>query len=387
VADDPLTLRLEVADPGTKEELTEIIGSVEGWRLVEPPEPCSLLILETGRDLERDFRRIRQVQVSGEAGEIFLTSKEADPNALIRALREGVGEFFPQPLKRDEVVEALLRLGQRQRGVKEVVTKAEDGKVFSVFGAKGGVGTTTIAVNLATGLAGFEGNPSLALLDLSPLSGEVPLFLNMKPVFSWVDVARNISRLDATYLMSILQRHATGVNILPMPVRMVEEVTIAPEVIEKVLKLMRSLFDFIFIDGGRQRRRRSQYLARTSDKVLVVAIPNLPGVINLKTVIESFLDLGCASEDIVVVVNRYNQKSHFPLDKVHEMINADIHWSIPNDYRNTMSAISSGEPLTTIAPKADVTKKILQLAASLSGRKDDEAKWASGRRGHFLGIF
>ena len=380
---DPLTVRLEVADLRTKEELAEIIGSVGGWSIAESPGPSSLLILEVGPDLEKDFRRISRAQVSGEAGEIFLTSREVDPNALIRALRAGVGEFFPQPLKRQEVMEALLKLGQRQRGVTEVATKAEKGKVFSVFGAKGGVGTTTIAVNLATGLAATEGNPSVALVDLNLLSGEVPLFLNMTPVFSWVDVARNISRLDATYLMGVLQRHVSGVHMLPMPVRIVEEVNIAHEVVEKVLKLMQSIFDFIVIDGGRQLRKRSQYLARSSDKVLLVAIPNLPGVLNLKTVIESFLDLGCASEDIIVVMNRYNQKSLFPLDKVAEMIDREIRWSIPNDYQNTMSAINSGEPLTTTAPKSEVTKKILELAASLSGKKDDEDKWATDRKGGF----
>ena len=121
--------------------------------------------------------------------------------------------------------------------------------------------------------------------------------------------------------------------------------------------------------------------------MLLVAIPNLQGVINLKRLVEVLPDIGCAPEDIVVVINRYNQKSLFPLNKVHEMINRKIRWSIPNDYHNTMSAINSGEPLATAAPKAEVTRKILELAASLSGREDDEDKWMGGRRGRFLGIF
>ena len=381
---DPLTVRLEIADLRTKEELAEIIGPVKGWNLVESPGPCSLLILSVGRDLERDFRRINQAQVSGEAGDIFLTSRELDPNALIRALHAGVREFFPQPIQREVVVEALLRLGQRQRGAQEVVTKAEEGKVFTVFGAKGGVGTTTIAVNLATGMARPDGNPSVALLDMNLFSGEVPLFLNITPVFSWVEVAKNISRLDATYLMSILQRHASGVQILPTPVRVVEEVDMVPEVIDKVLKLMRSIFDFIVIDGGRPLGSILKYLTGTSDKALLVTIPSLSGVINLKRLIETFHDLGCASEDIVVVINRYNQKSAVSVTEVREMMKRDIRWNIPNDYRNTMRAINSGEPLTEIAPNADVTKKILELAASLSDSEDGKNKAVRGR---FLGVF
>ncbi len=110
------------------------------------------------------------------------------------------------------------------------MTKAVKGKVFTVFGAKGGVGTTTMAVNLATGMAQFKGNPSVALVDMNLLSGDVPLFLNMKSAFNWVEVARNISRLDATYLMSILQKHVSGVHVLPAPVMVGEETSMAPGV-------------------------------------------------------------------------------------------------------------------------------------------------------------
>ena len=183
-------------------------------------------------------------------------------------------------------------------GRKKVEEKAEKGTVFTVFGAKGGVGTTTIAVNLATGLARLDGNYSVALLDMNILSGEVPLFLNVKPTFNWAEVARNISRLDATYLMSLLQRHASGVHVLPAPVRLAEEIGAAPE-IEKVLELMQSMFDFLVIDGGQCWGAYPDILIGISDKVLLVAIPSLPGVISLKRLIEAFHDLGYPPEDII----------------------------------------------------------------------------------------
>jgi len=100
------------------------------------------------------------------------------------------------------------------------MSKAVKGKIFTVFGAKGGAGTSTIAVNLATGMAQLKGNPSVALVDMNLLSGDVPLFLNMKSVFNWVEVARNISRMDATYLMTVLQKHASEVHVLPAPMKM-----------------------------------------------------------------------------------------------------------------------------------------------------------------------
>jgi len=135
------------------------------------------------------------------------------------------------------------------------MSKAVKGKIFTVFGAKGGAGTSTIAVNLATGMAQLKGNPSVALVDMNLLSGDVPLFLNMKSVFNWVEVARNISRMDATYLMTVLQKHASEVHVLPAPMKMGEDASSDSDLlskVERVLEIMRSIFDFVIIDGGRR---------------------------------------------------------------------------------------------------------------------------------------
>ena len=260
------------------------------------------------------------------------------------------------------------------------MTKTVKGKVFTVFGAKGGVGTTTLAVNLATAMVGFKGNPSVALVDMNFLSRDVPLFLNMKSTFNWAEIARNMSRLDATYLMSILQKHVSGVYVLPAPVVVGEEGSMVPELIskvEKVLELMRSIFDFVIIDGGQLLGRISTYLIGISDNVLIVTIPILPGIINVKKRMDAFQDLGYPIENTIVVMNRYNQKSGISIDEVRKMIKKDLRWSIPNDYRSTMNAINTGIPLTRSALKTDITNKILELAAELSSgeiSRDKEKK-------------
>jgi pilus assembly protein CpaE len=347
----------------------EIIRSVKGLELVDSNERCDLLILEASGDEENTFRRISEIQASGEAREIFLTATQADSNFLIKALRSGVKEFFPQPLKRNDVVEAFLKFLHAQREGRSVLTKAVKGKVFTVFGAKGGVGTTTMAVNLAISMTKFKSNPSVALVDMNVLSGDIPLFLNMKPVFNWVEVARNISRLDATYLMTILQKHASGIHVLPAPVMVGEEAGMAPELltrVEKVLDLMRSIFDYVVIDGGQLLGHISTYLIGISDKVMLVTIPSLPGIINVKRLIDAFNDLGYPSANIIPVMNRYNQKAGISIDEVRKMIKKDIRWSIPNDYKSTMSAINTGVPLTKSAPNTDITNKIMELAMELA---------------------
>ena len=372
-----LTVRLENVNPRAKETFVEIIRSVKGLELVDSKEHCSLLILEVGRDPEEDFRRINEIKESHEAKEIFLTAKEVDTDLLIRALRMGVKEFFSQPLKREEVVEAFLKFIRKNVEEKETMAKAVKGKIFTVFGAKGGAGTTTIAVNLATGMAQLKGNPSVALVDMNLLSGDVPLFLNMKSLFNWVEVARNISRMDATYLMTILQKHSSDVHVLPAPIKMGEDTSSDPDLlskVERVLEIMRSIFDYVIIDGGQLLGHISTYLIGISNKVLLVTIPSLPGIINSKRLIDAFSDLGYPSGNTIVVMNRYNQKAGVSIDEVRKMIKRDIRWSIPNDYRSTMNAINTGIPLTKSALKADVTSTILKLAEELSSGKIDTEK-------------
>lgn len=366
-----LTVRLENVNPRAKEAFTEIIRSINGLELLDSSKPCDLMILEVGRDPEEDFKRISEIKGSTQAREIFFTALQPDSELLIRAIRSGVKEFFAQPLKREDVTEALLKYQKEKMEEKEAATvKAVKGKVYTVFGAKGGVGTTTLAVNLATGLSQLKDNPSVALVDMNLLCGDVPLFLNMKSTFNWVEVARNISRLDATYLMTILQQHVSGIHVLPAPVMVGEESGMLPELIakvQKVLELMRTIFDFVIIDGGQLLGHISTYLIGMSDKVLLVTIPSLPGIINVKKLMDALQDVGYPPDNTMVVLNRYNQKSGVSIDEVRKMIKKTLRWSIPNDYQSTMNAINTGVPLTKSALKSDITKKILELAGELSG--------------------
>ena len=381
-----LLVQIRAKEQKLREDLRRLITSVGGFHVQEAdhPGPCDLLILEIGGDIQEEFQIINRIHASGSAAEIFLTSQSTDSTILINAMRLGIREFFPQPLREEDVKGALVKL-RRRAGLAPVEKVASrTGQIINVLGAKGGVGTTTVAVNLATNFAALEGSPTVALIDMNLLFGEIPLFLNMKPVFDWLEVSRNVSRLDETYLMSILLKHPSGVHVLPSPAKLIEDHAVSAEVIEALLKLMQTMFDFVVVDSGQSLDELSKAILQLSDRLVLVTIPSLPGVINVKRLLDTFKNLGYPPEErIEIAANRYNQKSGISLEEAERTLRKKVAWTIPNDYRNTMQAINSGEPLTTIAKGADITRTLNEMASALARREPLRKK---ERKRSFFGL-
>lgn len=373
--DENMIVRFELRQPKVKEVLEEVITSVEGFQLQEEgtSHSCDLLILEIGEDLGKEFQLIQNIQDSGIAREIFLTSPRLEPHLLIQALRAGAKEFFPQPIQEEEVKAALLKFKERKEKVKSEVEKKTSGKIIDVIGSKGGVGNTTMAVNLATSLVESSRSPRVALIDMNLLFGEIPIFLNIESSFDWGGVARDISRLDPTFLMSILSKHASGVYVLPSPTGLDGVNVATPEIIEKILGLMKSVFDFIVIDGGQALDDISLKILEMSDTVLLIGILSLPCLTNVKRLLWIFQKLGYPlQQNIKIVINRHtDKKSVIPPEEAEKSINQKIFWFVPNDYPTTMSAINQGKTLSAVAPTAEVSKNLRSLASIfLEGQGD-----------------
>ena len=377
MAADVILLRFKVSNETVQADFAEVVRSIEGFRIQEPGEfgPCDVLILEIGEDLEKDFQFATGVKASGIAGHIFLTAARTDPEILLGALKLGAEGFFAQPVNKEEVRNTLIRLVKEMGPATK--SRAKKGKIIDVFGGKGGIGTTTVAVNLATSLVEMEGVQNVALVDINAPFGDTPLFLNIDPpIFDWLEVSKNVSRLDSTYLMSILCRHASGLYVLPSPTVPVEDPNI-PKVMDTLMKLMRTMFDFIVVDSGQVVNETSRAILRLSDKVLLVTILNISSLINVKRFQSIFRKLGYPfEENVEVVVNRFNQKTSVSMAEAEETLNKKIYFAIPNDFRITMSAINQGKPLSVIAYGAEATTKMRGLASILSGKDEKRKKKA-----------
>jgi len=366
-----ISIILEVKNPKVKGDLEEVILSTGVCHVKNSGQQisCDLLILEVGENFKKDFQLIQSILSSDTAKEVFLTSSSLDPNLFIHALRAGAREFFPQPIKRDDVKEALLKFKERMERLKPAKEKKKKGKIINIIGSKGGVGTTTIAVNLATSLKELKENLSVVLIDMNLIFGEVPVFLNIDSAFNWGEVARNISRLDVTYLMSVLSKHSSGVYVLPSPTGLDGVNVATPAIIEKLLNEMLEVFDFVIIDGGQSFDDSSLKMFEMSDSVLLVGTLSLPCLTNMRRLLWTFKKLEYPSEEkIRIVINRFHKKLDVSSKEAEETINKKISWLIPNDYATTMSAINRGKSLSSIAPDQEISKNLRKMAQSFLGK-------------------
>jgi pilus assembly protein CpaE len=348
--------------------LVEIIRAAGGFEVLQERDSrrADLLIFELGENAANEMAMIESLLHSDEVGEVFLTAAVAEPAVLMQAIRIGVKEFFSQPTNAEELHQALHKFKERRKG-SALKGECKIGEVISVFGSKGGVGTTTVAVNLAVSMLQVQSGRSVVLLDMNTLFGEVPLFLEISPKFHWGEITKNVERLDNTFLTNILARHETGVHVLPSPAYLNGHVRPTPEIMSRLLDLMKSMFDYVVVDTGQSTDDTSLRVLEMSDNLLLVTILSLPCLANANRLIRSFSDLGYLTRDrIKIVLNRYLKNNEISLRDAETGIQHKLFWVIPNEYHTTMSAINRGKPLPQIAPRAAITKNFADLARALT---------------------
>jgi pilus assembly protein CpaE len=374
MTDKTFLVYVKVEDRLVRKKLEEIIQSDPALRVqaFDKTRRPDLVIYELGDDTERDFQVLQSLMNSDALGEVFLTSDRTDSQLLLKAMRMGVKEFLLQPLNEQDVRQALAGFKVRSQQASGHTVPGKLGRIISIMGSKGGVGTTTVAVNLAVSLAETKAKQSVALVDLNAVVGEIPLFLAVRPSYHWGEIMQNIGRLDSAFLMNIMVRHGSGLYVLPSPSKLNGYPVATPDTMQRVLNVLRDMFDVVVIDGGQSMDSAYLKVIEMSDALLIISILSLPCLHNTHNLLQSLKGLSILPQDRMrVVINRYLKKSDVSIPEAEESIKQEIFWSIPNDYKATMSAINQGKPLSQVVSKAPVTRSIREMANYLV-REDNE---------------
>jgi len=326
-------------------------------------------------DPEKALALVKEVQENSPECSILVVSASTDGQLILRAMRAGAKEFLPQPHTLDELVDALERIGHQRFGKGD--TKTRGCKVITICGATGGVGSTSLAVNLGCILAQTEGN-NVALVDLDLALGDSDVFLDTIPDYTLLDVAHNIKRLDFNLLKRSLTQHSSGLYLLPRPVQLRDEAPISPEDFSRVIGLMKATFTHLIIDTSKSYSPLDMLAMEEADLNLMTIQLDLPCLRNVVRLMMSFSEVDGLKEKTKVIVNRVGlDNGEISLKKAQETIGADIFWQIPNEYRVMVEVRNNGVPLIEQAPRAGITQAMMGLAEALSG---DGSKKAVGNK-------
>ena len=321
---------------------------------------------------------------------VLVVSSSQEGSLILQAMRNGAKEFLSYPLRLEDFLAALDRIKQISGG------RTGDGRVrscqvYTVAGVSGGVGCTSLAINLACILARNERN-SVAILDLDLALGDADVWLDIIPDYTIQDVAENITRLDYSLLKRSLTKHECGAFLLPRPTHMEDTQSLTPDELRRVVALLKATFTHLVIDVTKNYGPLDLAAMEMSDHVLMVTQLDLTSLRNIVRLMQYFDQRDGLPEKVKVIVNRLGlEDSQISLSKAVETIGRDIYWQIPNDYATMVESRNNGVPLTQQAPRAKLTRAIEQLAQSLdvesqnAGEQPEEKKVRKGLFGLFSG--
>lgn len=392
-------LRLAIVDPNDAQRDTlkrMLLGMDMCWLEAESSryEFFSDIVAQTNpevgvigldADPQKALQLMQNLRESSPECAILAVSSSTDGQLILKAMRAGAKEFLTQPVGIEELLLALERIAAQRAGSTQGRTRGC--KILAIAGATGGVGATSLAVNLGCALAMRDPN-SVALIDLDLSLGDADVFLDTIPDYTIVDVVQNISRLDFQLLRRSMTKHASGLYLLPRPIQLQDMTLVTPDDLQRVFGLLKATFSHVIIDVSKAYNRVDMAALQIAQEVLLVTQLDLPCLRNVVRLLASFEAVEGLKDKVQIVVNRIGlDNGHISLKKARETIGRDIYWRLPNDYRVMVEMRNNGVPLIEQAPRAAITQSIVALAEQLSGVAADSDAAPADAKGRWLGFW
>jgi pilus assembly protein CpaE len=290
---------------------------------------------------------------------VLLVAKALTPDLMLEAMRAGVNECLAEPLTAESVSTALSRLiAQRAIPV--------GGQVFAFIGAKGGVGTTTLAVNVASALAVTK-SPTL-FIDLHPAYGDAAVLLGAEPRFSLLDALDNTHRLDLAFFSGLTTQTAAGVTLLASP-----ENAVAGPVDAHRIRLLLDFavrnYRYTVLDVPRSNPAMLDAL-ETAMQIFVVTNQELASLRGANRVADA-LSRRYTREKVSIVVSRFDRAADIGVDDIEDVVHAPVRHTFPSDYRLALTALNAGRPFV-LESTSKLAGAVLSFTRELTGLPEAE---------------
>lgn len=338
-----------------------VIGMGADPVLSELQDPCDVIVLV----LTGNWRRTLQICFAkeGPAVKPLLVVGPADDMELMRAImRVGARDYFSLPVGSSDLIPALDRIGkeehERRGGLSAEVT--------TCINAKGGSGASFLAANFAHVLVKAHERRTV-LMDFELQFGSLPTYFNLRSRNGLIRALELVDTLDVTALLGYLQLHPSGLALLAAASEgMVLPEDVHEDRIAKLFAILDEAYEQLVVDLPRRIDRATAAILDRSDIIMLVTQQTVAHLHDAKRLASLITEqLGISPDRVVVVVNRFSKHGEVTLSDVQESLPGLRLETLPNDYRNVSKSINLGVPLFEMEPRAPLSRRILELIASL----------------------
>ena len=289
-------------------------------------------------------------------------------------MRCGCSEYLIKPIDREQLVNALVRIGARGREKKE----QGRGQVLAFMGAKGGCGTTTVATQFSALLASSFSRSAL-FVDLHPDFGDAALYLKLNRArYHSFELLENADRLDTDFLQSFLMKHSSGLELIPAPEgSSATREDIPAQALSRTLDFLRLRYEFIVIDLPPALSKENLAVIRECDQLYLVTVAEVSAVRNVVRQLEFLSSKDIPRKKLQVVLNRDSKRKIITDAQIEKVIEQKIFWRVPNHYPQVLKTIHEGDPVAQLS-SSEVTRSLEGWAESVGRKLGTEPKKKEG---------
>src|SRR5215469_12983693 len=362
-----------------------LVRSIKEWAIPAARVPDTaegipdIVLLDLGRDASPFFAFGTQLRRIRPTTRLIAVSPVTPPTQqlLLDAMRGGVQDFLPKPIDAEALRDLLLRF-TKELGTEERLSLD---RLIVVMGSKGGVGATTVAVNLGVQLSVFA-RKRVALLDFACPLGNVHLLLDLHPKFGIRDAVDNLDRLDSHFFTGLLTKHKTKLEVLCGASQPEELQTISVSALERVVNVAQNEFDIVLLDMGSQFSSDWSSILQGARMIGIVAEANVPALWTLDRRLVALSGLGVDADRARVIINRWHKADEDVLKSIEKNIKQPVFACIPNDFRKANEAVNLGTPILDNHNNI-LSNRYRQIASQLAGLEQSP----SAKKGSLGGFF
>jgi len=348
------------------------------WLGDTPPDIC---IVDFDRDRRKAAVVAENVHSAAPDTAIFAVSTDTQPDHIIQAMRSGCSEYLLKPMGREQLLNAVARVGGRRRER----LQPSRALVLAFMGAKGGCGVTSLVTQLGALLSNSLSKKTL-IIDLHPDFGDAALYLGLtKYRYHFFELMENTDRLDSELLQSFLAKHSSGLELIPAPEGNDQPRRIVPGAVAQTLDFLRGRYDYILVDMPPGLSDENLEMIRHCDQLHVVTVAEVSALRNVVRHLDYLTRKEIPRDRFRVILNRHQKRSLISDSEIEKTLGQKIYWKVPNQYAHVVKAINGGDPVAELS-NSEVTRNLKDLASTLGAKAtvNDKKKEGSGLLG-FLG--